>query len=217
VVVLDHHQVPEEMPPAAALLNPHQDGCEFPFKGLCSAGVAFYICAALRTRLGQRGRQNLPDPRAWLDLVALGTVCDMVPLVEENRVLTSHGLALLQQRRRPGIRALLDKARVGPGEHLDETHLGFTIGPRLNAPGRLSSAEPSLSLLRARSDAEASAMAAEVEMFNTRRKELQRRISAATAWSIASTGRHSSSVSTPVRERHGGRRAVAQALTFVLP
>lgn len=176
VVVIDHHQVPEQMPPASALLNPHQPACEFPFKGLCSAGVAFYLCAALRTARAKKGDRNLPDPRAWLDLVALGTVCDMVPLVDENRVLTRHGLHLLQARRRPGVRALLERARVGADVPLDEGHLGFTLGPRLNAPGRFASAEPSLSLLRARSDAEAQAFAAEVEMFNMRRREAQARV-----------------------------------------
>lgn len=186
VAVIDHHQAPEVMPPTAALLNPHQPGCKFPFKGLCSAGVAFYLCAALRTEMGRRrAGSRLPDPRAWLDLVALGTVCDMVPMVEENRVLTHHGLEFMQQRRRPGIRALLERARVGSEVRLDESHLGFTLGPRLNAPGRLSGAEPSLSLLRARSDADAAGFAAEVEMFNTRRREAQRRIAAEAAAILA--------------------------------
>ncbi len=176
VVIIDHHQVPEQMPEARALLNPHQSGCEFPFKGLCSAGVAFYLCAALRTARAKAGQQQLPDPRAWLDLVALGTVCDMVPLVDENRILTRHGLDLLSQRRRPGIRALLERARVPGDVPLDEGHLGFTLGPRLNAPGRFASAEPALALLRARSDAEAKALAAEVEMFNQRRRDAQTRV-----------------------------------------
>ena len=104
-VVIDHHQVPDVMPPAAALINPWQPGCEFPFKGLCSAGVAFYLAAALRSHLRRQGVENLPDPRAWLDLVALGTVCDMVPLRAENRILVRHGLSVLDERRRPGLRA----------------------------------------------------------------------------------------------------------------
>ncbi|MCA9638280.1 MAG: DHH family phosphoesterase, partial [Myxococcales bacterium] len=175
--VIDHHQVPETMPPASALLNPHQPGCEFPFKGLCSAGVAFYLSAALRSALArERGRSALPDPRAWLDMVALGTVCDMVPLVDENRILVRHGLGVLGQRRRPGVRALLDMAGVDADEIIDETHLGFRLGPRLNAPGRLGPADPSLSLLRARSLPEAKAMAAQVESYNARRRQLQARI-----------------------------------------
>lgn len=175
--VIDHHQVPETMPPATALLNPHQPGCEFPFKGLCSAGVAFYLCASLRTALARsQGRAALPDPRAWLDMVALGTVCDMVPLVEENRILVRQGLGVLGQRRRPGLRALLDASGVPVEETLDATHLGFRLGPRLNAPGRLGPAEPSLALLRAQSAPEARAMAARIESCNARRRDLQEKI-----------------------------------------
>ncbi|HET6583842.1 MAG TPA: DHH family phosphoesterase, partial [Nannocystaceae bacterium] len=135
-IVIDHHQVPEVMPPTDALINPHRRDCGFPFKGLCSAGVAFYLCAALRSRLAaQAGR--VPDPREWLDLVALATVCDMMPLVDENRVLVHAGLLRLARSARPGVRALLDRAGVGPEELVDETHMGFRLGPRLNAPGRL--------------------------------------------------------------------------------
>jgi len=172
-IVIDHHQVPEQMPPAAALLNPHQLGCDFPFKGLCSAGVAFYLCASLRSALAREVSTPLPDPRQWLDLVALGTVCDMVPLVAENRILVRHGLQVVGQRRRPGVRALLEYAGVGADEAIDEGHLGFRLGPRLNAPGRLGPAEPSLRLLRAGSVAEARAMAERVEGFNSHRREHQ--------------------------------------------
>ena len=177
--VIDHHQVPEIMPPATALLNPHQSGCAFPFKGLCSAGVAFYLCAALRTALGAEraaGAAALPDPRALLDLVALGTVCDLVPMVDENRILVRHGLGVLGQRRRPGLRALLDAAKVEEGAALDEGHLGFRLGPRINAPGRLGPAEPSLALLRARTLPEARAMATRIEGLNARRRTEQAQI-----------------------------------------
>jgi single-stranded-DNA-specific exonuclease len=178
-IVIDHHQVPDSMPPAAALLNPHQAGCEFPFKGLCSAGVGFYLAAGVRSAIATAEpslRSKLPDPRAWLDLVALGTVCDMMPLVADNRILVRHGLEVMGQRRRPGVRELLRRARVSGEIVVDEGHLGFALGPRINAPGRLGSAEPSLELLRARSGAEAEALAAKVEMFNARRRALQDRI-----------------------------------------
>jgi single-stranded-DNA-specific exonuclease len=178
-IVIDHHQVPETMPPASALLNPHQAGCEFPFKGLCSAGVGFYLAAGVRSAIAAAEpslRSKLPDPRAWLDLVALGTVCDMMPLVGDNRILVRHGLEVMGQRRRPGVRELLRRARVRGEVMVDEGHLGFALGPRINAPGRLGSAEPSLELLRARSGAEAEALAAKVEMFNARRRAMQDRI-----------------------------------------
>lgn len=174
--VIDHHQVPERMPPASALLNPHQPGCKFPFKGLCSAGVAFYLCASLRSALVKRTGAALPDPRAWLDLVALGTICDMVPLIDENRILVRHGLGVVAARRRPGLRALLEFAGVGEDDPIDESHLGFRLGPRLNAPGRLGPAEPALLLLRARSAVEARAMAERVEHFNIHRREHQESI-----------------------------------------
>ncbi|MEM9460350.1 MAG: single-stranded-DNA-specific exonuclease RecJ [Myxococcota bacterium] len=176
-IVIDHHQVPEQMPPCDALINPHQPDCEFPFKGMCSAGVAFYLCAALRTRLAQSGvgagAGALPDPRAWLDLVALATVCDMMPLREENRVLVSQGLRRMARSTRPGLRALLSVAGVDPRGALDEGHLGFTLGPRLNAPGRLGPAEPALRLLRARTEAEAQPLAEQIETLNARRKRHQ--------------------------------------------
>ena len=172
-VVIDHHQVPETMPPCGALINPHQPDCGFPFKGMCSAGVAFYLCAALRTRLAQRGHPSLPDPRGWLDLVALATVCDMMPLVEENRVLVSQGLRQMNRGLRPGLAALMAATGRGGDETIDEGHLGFRMGPRLNAPGRLGPAEPSLRLLRARSDAEALPVAEQIETLNARRKRHQ--------------------------------------------
>ncbi len=174
-IVVDHHQVPTALPPADALINPHQPGCAFPFKGMCSAGVAFYLSAALRTRLASRGI-DLPDPRRLLDLVALGTICDMVPLVEENRILARHGLSVLSARRRPGIRALLDVARRGELAPVCGDDVGFGLGPRLNAPGRLGSARPALDVLRARSDVEARAFADRVEAANAQRKALSRRV-----------------------------------------
>ncbi|MCA9707068.1 MAG: single-stranded-DNA-specific exonuclease RecJ [Myxococcales bacterium] len=172
-IVIDHHQVPERMPPCDALINPHQPDCAFPFKGMCSAGVAFYLCAALRTRLAQAGVGSLPDPRAWLDLVALATVCDMMPLRGENRVLVTHGLRRLSRNPRPGLRALLEASGVERGAPIDEGHLGFRLGPRLNAPGRLGPAEPSLRLLRARTEAEALPLAEQIETLNARRKRHQ--------------------------------------------
>ena len=96
-----------------------------------------------------------------------------MPLVGDNRILVRHGLSLMGRQQRPGVRALLQRARVEPGQGVDEGDLGFALGPRLNAPGRLGSAEPALELLRARSETEAEALAARVEMFNSRRRELQ--------------------------------------------
>lgn len=170
-VVIDHHQVPTTIPPARAFINPHQVGCAFPFKGLCSAGVAFYLCAALRSRLRASSPAKFPDPRAWLDLVALATICDMMPLREENRVLTHAGLRHLNRRQRPGLRALLDVAKVDADAWVGEETVAFKLGPRINAPGRLGPAEPALRLLRAKTSTEAQPLADHVEMLNARRRQ----------------------------------------------
>ena len=174
-VVIDHHQVPSEMPPCDALINPHQSGCGFPFKGLCSAGVAFYLCASLRTQILTQATSRAPDPRAWLDLVAIATICDMMPLVDENRVLVHRGLALLRTAPRPGVRALLERAGAWNETPIDEQTIAFKIGPRLNAPGRLGAAEPSLKLLRARTAAEAGPVGEQVEGLNAQRRTLSQR------------------------------------------
>ena len=175
--VIDHHQVPEVPPPTDAFINPWQPGCGFAFRHLCSAGVAFYLCAALRTHLRQRGGStSIPDPRAWLDVAAIGTVCDMVRLEDENRILVRQGLSGEGFRRRPALRALLAKGRVGPSQEVTENFISFTVGPRLNAPGRLGSAEPALRLLCAGTDGEARATLREVEGINRTRREFQNRV-----------------------------------------
>lgn len=173
-VVIDHHQVPAQMPPCDALINPHQAGCGFPFKGLCSAGVAFYLCASLRTQLAAKA-ESAPDPRGWLDLVAIATICDMMPLREENRVLVHRGLGSLRTAPRPGVRAMLERAGSWNENPIDETTIGFRVGPRLNAPGRLGAADPSLRLLRARTAAEAGPIAEQVEGLNHQRRALSQR------------------------------------------
>ncbi|TPV92308.1 MAG: single-stranded-DNA-specific exonuclease RecJ, partial [Myxococcales bacterium FL481] len=173
-VVIDHHQVPHELPPATALINPHRRDCRFAFKGLCSGGVAFYLAAALRTSMRRRGRGVSFEPRAVLDLAALATVCDMVPLQAENRVIVRHGLEQMRRQLRPGIAAMLARSKVRPGPSIDEEHLSFQLGPRINAAGRLGSAMPAFELLRSRAAVEASPLADRIESLNARRRELQR-------------------------------------------
>jgi len=175
VIVVDHHQVPDREPDALALLNPHQPSCRFPFKGLASVGVAFYLAAALRTRLRSRGIVEPPDPRALLDLVAIGTVADMAPLTDENRILVHAGLERLRQNRRPGLRALA--ALVGLENGVRRTSdIGLRLGPRLNAPGRLGAAQLSLDLLLAEDDQRAAELAQQMEDANKRRQDVQERV-----------------------------------------
>lgn len=178
-VVIDHHTVPESAPdrahPALALINPFRPDSEFPFRGLASVGLGFYVMAALRSRLRSKGyfeHRVEPDIREQLDLVALGTIADLVPLTDENRILTRMGLERLRQSQRPGLRALMDNAGLAPRD-IGERAVGFKIGPRLNAPGRLGDATPALDVLLAATPAVARAAAAVVEQLNDQRRAVQ--------------------------------------------
>jgi single-stranded-DNA-specific exonuclease len=175
VVVIDHHQVPSGPSAAFALINPHRPEDRFSFKGLASCGVAFYLAAALRTRL--RARNHAPalsfDPRSLLDLVALGTIADLVPLIEENRILVAAGLRELSARRRPGLRALAQVAEIAPDTPMDAITVSFRLTPRLNAPGRLGEAQRSLDLLLAEDDEEARRRALEIDDVNRARQKIQ--------------------------------------------
>jgi single-stranded-DNA-specific exonuclease len=175
-IVVDHHQVPAGPSAAFALINPHQAGCAFPFKGLCSVGVGFYLAAALRSRLRAEGHFTgaPPDPRDWLDLVAIGTIADLAPLVEENRILVAAGLRLLAGRRRPGLAALMARAALERAPSAFD--VGFRIAPRLNAPGRLGDAEPALRLLLAQDASQGDVAAAECEAANQRRQDIQKTV-----------------------------------------
>jgi single-stranded-DNA-specific exonuclease len=170
VVVIDHHQLPEGETTAFALINPRRPDDGFPFKGLASCGVAFYLAAALRSRL----REQFPafDPRDLLDLVALGTIADVVPLVDENRILVTHGLRTLSTRKRPGIAALAVQAELD-GPSISGHDVGFRLAPRLNAAGRLGEAQLALDLLLAPDARTAERLADELEDKNTERQRIQ--------------------------------------------
>ena len=180
VIVVDHHTVPAAgtVHPSHSLVNPFRTDSTFPFRGMASVGLAFYVAASVRTELRDRGwyrQRPEPDVRDLLDLVALGTVADMVPLNAENRILTSLGMKRLQSRVRPGIAALLASAGVDPDRDIDARTIAWKLAPRLNAPGRLGAAEPSLSLLLA-DHATAVARAAVLEAANTERRSIQDRV-----------------------------------------
>jgi single-stranded-DNA-specific exonuclease len=180
-IVIDHHQIPEGASPAFALINPRRADDAFPFKGLASCGVAFYLAAALRSRLRQDSSNEVPargasfDPRDLLDLFALGTIADVVPLVDENRILVTYGLRVLTARKRPAIGALAKVAEIedGSSRPLTAHDVSFRLAPRLNAAGRLGEAQLSLDLLLAPDAATAARLAEELQERNLQRQRLQ--------------------------------------------
>ncbi|MGO8969428.1 MAG: single-stranded-DNA-specific exonuclease RecJ [Myxococcaceae bacterium] len=179
VVVVDHHTVPAVLPPALAVLNPHQEGCGYPTRHLCAAGVAFTLCMALRKGLREVGHfAQRPEPnlKALLDLVALATVADVVPLTGVNRVLVKHGLMALSRAARPGIRALKEAAGLGAEQLVTSGLVGFRLGPRINAAGRLDDAGLGLRLLRATTLEEARPLAHALDVANQERQLIEQRI-----------------------------------------
>ncbi len=177
-IVVDHHTVPAVLPPANAILNPLQPGCQFPFKKLAAVGVTFNLVVALRSTLRERGIfQYVPEPdlREYLDLVALGTVADVVPLVDENRLFTRVGLEVLTKRKRPGISALIERANVELTRASAQT-VSFQLAPRLNAAGRMGDASMCVELLTTRSYARAVELAGQLEELNRERQVASREI-----------------------------------------
>jgi len=177
VIVLDHHQVSDPAPAAAALVNPQlSSGADGRFCELCSAGLAFKMAHALVKDGRDRGLREAVeyDIRPLLDLVALGTVADLVPLVGENRILAPSGLKRLETTQRPGLVALKRIAQVEAP--IGAYHVGFQLGPRLNAAGRMENAEGALQLLLARDEAEATRLAEALESHNRERQQVDRGI-----------------------------------------
>jgi len=179
-VVVDHHMVPVELPAAVAILNPHQSGCGYPFKPLAAVGVTFCLTLALRKRLRETGRFGAvrPEPnlRRALDLVALGTIADVVSLTGVNRVLVRWGLEELSQARRPGVRALKQVAGIPAGAPVTAGQVGFSLGPRINAAGRLDDAARGVRLLLETEEPEAVALAGELDRENRARREIEREV-----------------------------------------
>lgn len=170
VIVCDHHQVSPEPLPALAVLNPVEKDCGFPFSGLCGAGVAFYLALGARSVLRGGSTSPLPDLRESLDLVALGTVADLVPLTEENRVLVTHGLRQLESGGRPGLAALRALAGL---QRIDTAAVGFRITPRLNASGRIRQAHEAFALLTERDPQRALELAELVDRTNRERQAIE--------------------------------------------
>ena len=177
-VVVDHHQPPDgELPPATAIVNPHQAGCTFPFKDLCAAGLAFYVALGVRAALRDRGffvDRPEPDVRELLDLVAIGTIADVVPLVGLNRVLVTAGMARMERSPHVGVRALT--ALTAKGGRLTAKTVAYQMGPRLNASGRLSHPFKGFELLTTDDAAVARRIGDDLEAENKSRQDLQKEI-----------------------------------------
>ena len=175
IVVVDHHQPPDELPAAIAVVNPHRRDCRFPDKGLCAAGLAFYLIMGVRARLRQNGRfKNGPEPdvRRYLDIVTLGTIADMVPLRGVNRTLIRRGLAELAGSARPGVVALKQVANLARGD-VSAGQVGFQLGPRINAAGRVDYGIKVVELLTTDSEEVALRIARELDDNNRARRELE--------------------------------------------
>lgn len=178
VLITDHHLPSGQLPNADVIVNPNQDGCDFPCKSIAGVGVIFYVLIALRARLREKNyflHNKLPEPNLaeLLDLVALGTVADVVPLDSNNRTLVYQGLKRIQKGRvRPGIKALLQLA----GKELNTitaTDLGFIVGPRLNAAGRLDDMQLGIDCLLADNEADAYEKAVQLDTLNRQRRSIE--------------------------------------------
>lgn len=177
VIITDHHQPstdPARMPVADAVLNPRQQDCPFACKELSGGGVAFFLIMALRRRMVEQEfwtRETMPNLRDYLDLVALGTVADVMQLTGVNRILVRAGLEVLSERRRPGIRALCRQAGLNDG-NVSSEDIAYQLAPRINAAGRLGTPQLAVDLLMSPAE-EATGLAQELEQANILRRELE--------------------------------------------
>ncbi|MBL7173520.1 MAG: single-stranded-DNA-specific exonuclease RecJ [Desulfobacteraceae bacterium] len=178
VVVTDHHQIPKGSQPDCPLINPHQPGCPFPFKDLAGVGLAFFLAVAVRGALREKGwfsGRAEPDLREYLDLVALGTVADRVPIVGQNRMLVKSGIGRMADSKWPGMRAMMDAAGVRSSA-ISSDDLAFRLAPRLNAPGRMGDSDTGLRILTVAESQAARDLALKVNVANGRRQRLEQSI-----------------------------------------
>lgn len=166
LIICDHHTVGDTIPEALAVLDPKRPDCNYPFDGLSGAGVGFKLIQGTIVRLG------LPKSVAYqfLDLVAISIASDIVPIVDENRILMKEGLQMIRKKPRVGIKALLDLIRM-PREDINTTKIVFSIGPRINAAGRMGDATTAVQLMIAETEAKGKALANELESVNMRRRD----------------------------------------------
>jgi single-stranded-DNA-specific exonuclease len=177
-IILDHHEVPENLPDAVAIINQNRKDCNFPFKHLAAVGIVFNFLIALRGRLRKDGfweNKKYPNLREYLDLVALGTIGDICPLVDENRIFAKIGLELITECKRVGLRALKEICGV-ENQVIDSGKASFCLIPRINAAGRVASANDAVRLLLTEDIEEARLIAQNLEMYNRKRQAMERNI-----------------------------------------
>jgi single-stranded-DNA-specific exonuclease len=172
-IITDHHEPPPELPDAFVIINPKKPGCTYPFKSLCGAGVAWKFIHALTGEL----------PMELLDLATIGTVADLMPLLDENRLLVAKGLRAIASTRRPGLQALMAVSGIEP-QNVTEDDIGFSIGPRINAAGRMDHAYPAIELMLAETMEEAMPLAQSLDDYNRERKNVVDKI-AREAYAVA--------------------------------
>ncbi len=166
LIICDHHQPKEQIPNAYAVLDPLKPACNYPFKYLSGAGIAFKLAQGVSERIGKREL-----PMQYLDLVALAAAADIVPLVDENRALVSEGIKIINDNPRPGVEALISKSNIHPG-NLNTGQIVFTLAPRINAVGRLGDAERAVELMITKDKAEALKLAQVLETENYERRKI---------------------------------------------
>jgi len=178
IVVTDHHQVPKDFEPSCPVINPHRKESPFPFSGLSGVGLAFFLAIAVRAALRDRGwfrDREEPDLKDYLDLVALGTVADMVPLVDQNRILVKWGIEKMRATLWPGVRAIQEIAAVN-ASGITPYDLAFKFAPRLNAPGRMGSADMGVQVLTTDDPAVAEDLAKQLNSLNSERQTIEQSI-----------------------------------------
>ncbi len=177
-IILDHHEVPHSLPDAVAIINQNRKDCNFPFKDLAAVGIVFNFLIALRGRLRKEGFWNdkrYPNLKDYLDLVALGTIGDICPLVDENRIFAKVGLDLITECKRVGLKALKEICGV-ENQVIDSGKASFCLIPRINAAGRVASASEAVQLLLTEDIEEARLIAQKLETYNRRRQTVERNI-----------------------------------------
>jgi len=177
-IILDHHEISGPLPPAVAAINPNRADCSFPFKGLAGVGIAFNFLIALRGSLNKEGfweNNNYPNLKEYLDIVALGTIGDIAPLIDENRIFSKIGLDLITEGQRPGIKALKEVCGVD-NQTIDSVKASFSLIPRINAAGRIASSSDAVKLLLTDDLTEARVLAEKLDSYNRQRQLMEKKI-----------------------------------------